>query len=208
MRNDHRVSSLGPLLILTLAATLHAQLLPIPQALIRAGKSLSSGPSMPSGPAPALDDILRDTDTIVRGVVGEPTSYLSDDEMDVYTDYQLRNPVFLYQAVITASKKPDVPTATVTVLGGTITSNGLSFTSKHEALPLLEPGTECVFLLKHVGNHYYVAGMYYGVFRVTGAGLAPLTIKASFAPELRGIPVSQAAEQMVTRTGALRAGRR
>lgn len=50
-----------------------------------------------------------------------------------------------------------MPAVTVTVPGGTITINSLTFTSLHEALPSLDPGTECLLLLKRVGDTYRVA---------------------------------------------------
>jgi len=188
--------------------TVHAQQETIPERLSRLGRSISSGPSIPSGLGPTLDHILADTDTIVMGVVGEPRSYLSDDQMAVYTDYQLRNPAFLYQAALTGSTKPELPTVTVTILGGTITMNGLSYTRKDEALPSLEPGTEGLFLLKRVGNRYHIAGTYYGAFRIAEGRLTPLTKAQGFAPELQGGLVTQAAASMVARATALHTTKR
>ena len=83
MEEVTRLSGQVLLLLLAFAGTTHAQLLTIPQALGRAGKSLSGGPSIRSGPAPTLDQVLGDTDMIVRGIVGEARSYLSEDQMIV-----------------------------------------------------------------------------------------------------------------------------
>jgi hypothetical protein len=91
------------LLVFALAATIDAQLQTIPEMLRTAGESMSGGPTIPSGVAPTLDRVLADTDMIVTGVVGQPRSYLSDDQRDVYTDYPLSNPAFLYQAILTGS---------------------------------------------------------------------------------------------------------
>lgn len=203
MRSRYRFSALASLLGCAAVLTVHAQLLTIPEALERAGKSLSSGPSAPSGPVPTLDQVLSKTDTIVRGIVGQPRSYLSDDQMDVSTDYQILNPVILYKAAPTATKKPEMPTVTVTTLGGVITINGLSFTSAHEALPPLEPGTECLFLLSHIGSRYYVAGAYYGAFRISNGKLLRLTQKQGFAPEIHGARATQAGDEMVRRLSAI-----
>jgi hypothetical protein len=101
-----------------------------------------------------------------------------------------------------------MPTMTVTILGGTITMNGLSFTSRHEALPFLEPGAEGLFLLKEVGNRYHLAGMYLGAFGIAEGKLTSLTKRQGFAPELRGALATQAAANMVARVRALHAGSR
>src|SRR5579862_3069057 len=99
-----------------------------------------------------MDQVLSVTDLLVRGVVGPPESYLSDDQMDVYTDYPIADPVVLYEAPAVESKTAAVQTVTVTLLGGVITIDGLSFTSKHQALPLLQVSTECMFLLRKIGG--------------------------------------------------------
>lgn len=203
-RHDHRRLLVTVLAAFVLAATIHAQLATIPEQLAREGRSLSAGPSIPSGLAPPFDRILGDTDVIVRGLVGEPRSYLSDDQLDVYTDYPLINPVVLYQSALVTATKPGMPTVIVTLLGGRIMINGLTFTSTHEALPSLEPGEECLFLLKRIGDRYRVAVTYFGVFRIAGEKLTPLVKISEFASEYRDAPAGQAAAEMVARLRTLR----
>ena len=53
---------------------------------------LIRGGSVPSGAAVDLDVILRDTDVIVRGVVGNPQIYLSDDQTTILSDYAIAKP--------------------------------------------------------------------------------------------------------------------
>jgi hypothetical protein len=82
--------SLAMLIGLSLLPTaILAQLKTIPTLLAEHGNDLRSGASVPSGAAPDLDVILRDTDLIVRGVVGNPRSYLSDDQMTIFSDYPI-----------------------------------------------------------------------------------------------------------------------
>jgi hypothetical protein len=185
------------------AVGLSAQLITIPEQLMRAGESLASGPAIPSGPPPSIDRVLNETGMIVRGVVGEPRSYLSDDKLEIYSDYPLRTPTILYQATMTALSKPGMPGVTVTAIGGAVTLNGLTFTSTHDALPHLEVGTECLFLLKRVGEKYFIAGTYYGAFRIVGGTVTPLAKTWGFAPELRGAPVDVVAADVVARVTAL-----
>jgi hypothetical protein len=57
---------------------------------------------------------------IVRGMVGEPTSYMSEDQRSVYTDYPIKNLSILYTEVVTETKQPGLPALAVTILGGAI----------------------------------------------------------------------------------------
>lgn len=172
----------------------------IPELLLRAGKSLSGLTTIPSGIPPTVSEILADTDMIVTGVIGEPRSYLSKDQKEVYTEYPIRKPVVLFQTESYAA----APAATVTLLGGAVTVNGLTFTSDVPALPRLPPGTECVLLLKRSGDEYRIAGEFYGAFRVVNGRIRPLTGKQGFAPEYRDAPAPQAIEDIVARARSAR----
>ena len=110
---------------------------------------------------------------MLRGRVGIPAAaYLSDDQMEVYTTYPVEPAVILYDADAAQPHLPTpLPRATVTLLGGTITTNGLTFKSDHGSLQRLEPGTECLLLLKHVANRYFIAGQYEGAFAIGAGGL-------------------------------------
>ena len=172
----------------------------IPDLLARAGKSVERGMTVPSGVAPSVDEVLAQADTVVRGVVGQPRSYMSDDQRDVYTDYPVLNPIILYQAQMVTSPTPGVVSAViVTLLGGTVTVNGLAFIVRVDGLPSLQPGAEGLFLLKRDGDKYRIAGTIYGAFRIVSERLVPLTRQSEFAPEYRDIPAAQAQEQLVSK---------
>jgi hypothetical protein len=153
-----------------------------------------------------MNELLQKTDIVVRGIVGNPKSYLSDDERNVYTDYVIVNPVFLYQPQLVPSARPGiVPSVTVTQLGGSITlPNGLTFTQTEQGLLLLEPGTEGLFLLQRVGDQHRLVGTFYGAFRIEAGTLTPLAKRQSFAPEYRGVPATEAEASMVARLQSLR----
>ena len=191
-------------LVLLIGSLESAQLATIPEQLARAGQSLASGASMPSGLPPFVDDVLMDTDVVVRGTVTQPQSYLSEDQLQVYTDYVIANPTFLYPSTLVVSKTPGVQTIKVTMIGGTVRINGLTFTSDHAALPLLASGAECLFLLKKVANRYHIAGIYYGVFRIDKERVTPETRQEGFAPEYSGISVTNAASAILERLATLR----
>jgi hypothetical protein len=89
---------------------------------------LTSGASVPSGAATDLDVILRDTDVIVRDIVGNPRSYLSDDQTTIFSDYPIIKPMIFFDEMVTSSSKPGPPETeiVVTLEGGKITLGGLT----------------------------------------------------------------------------------
>src|SRR4029453_18239529 len=123
----------------------------IPESLARAGKSIGAGAGIPSGVGPALDGLLIDTDLIVRGVLGQPKSYLSDDQRAVLTDYPVLRASILYERKGLASP-PDPVALAVTLLGGEIEINGLTYADRPAALPALTPGSEALLCLRVEGG--------------------------------------------------------
>lgn len=159
----------------------------IPEQLRTAGEPLFHAVTIPSGQPPAVDLVLRETDVVIRGILGSSRSYLSADEMRVYTDYTLSFPAVLFDRRPEPSRNSQpLTSATVTFLGGEVNVNGLTFSSVHQALPLPEPGTECVLFLTQEDGQLVVAGQYYGAFAVTGDQLMPLSAKRDYAAGLRG----------------------
>jgi hypothetical protein len=158
----------------------------------------------PSGKPPEVATVLRSTDLVVRGTLGEPQSYLSPDQRDVYTDYPLERPVVLFQKRQTASDKPGItPAITVTQLGGTISLNGVKFTQTEDGLPPLKPGSEGLFLLTRINDRYWIAGTFFGAFGIVDGKLKTLTSMQSFAKEFDGAPADRAGADLASlaRTG-------
>jgi len=143
--------------------------------------------------------LLKTTDVIVTGTIGEPLpGYLSDDQRNVYTDYPVLNPVFAYQAHMMPVSAPGAtPTIAITQPGGTINVNGTMFSMKHYGLPKLQPGTQGLFLLQRVGNKYLITGMgYAGAFQIANGKVIPLGERADFAHDFRNMNVSDAVAKM------------
>jgi len=149
--------------------------------------------------------VLAETDLIVRGVLDEPATRLSDDQMEVYTEYHLRNAVTSYSALSSAVQAGLQSRLTVTVLGGTVTINGLTFTRVHGALGSLKPNTEYLLLLRRIDNSYFLAGDYYGAFQVTGSTVTNPVQKPGFAEELNGKPVTEVEQTLLARIKAAHA---
>ena len=170
----------------------------IPEALARHGSSLERSVSGGCGaPHPRFRELLlATTDLVVRGVVRETRSYLSPNQQDVYTDYEISRPRVLYRSGSTSGGKPGMDFITVTLLGGTIEVNGLTFKSIHHALPSLHSGEEHILLLRQSDSRFFIAGNYFGAFRVVHGRVEPSGEKAWFAQKYRGMPAAGAARAL------------
>jgi len=192
-------------LLVLFAISAHAQRITIPEALARGG--VSGGGTAPSGLGPSLNEILQATDLVVVGTLGEPHSYLSQDQLDVNTDFPVENAtVFYYKYRSPKSPEPDnkiQQTLTLTQLGGTIVIDSKKFTQLETALPTLQLGTKGLFLLQRRGGKYWIAGpsatlLFYGAFSITHEEeLMPLMSRRDFAQEYRDLKVSEGLGRMM-----------
>jgi hypothetical protein len=159
---------------------------------------------MPSGPAPSIDAVLSRVDTVVRGTVGDSRSYLSPDQRDVWTDYQIINAIVLYQKRLSPTKTPGmIPTVSVTLRGGALTVNGRAFVARESGLPELPKGAECLFLLTHDNGKYVIAGRYYGAFAIRDDRVVPLTKKEGYAIEFSDVSISRVVSDVLDRLRAM-----
>jgi hypothetical protein len=136
---------------------------------------------------------------LVLGRLGEPHSYLSDDQMQVLTDYRLNEPNVFFDSTTRVAQGDTPHSIIVTQHGGTINVQGIMYTEAHEALGPLKPGSEVLCLLKRAGAKYQIAGFdgYYGVFEVENGVLKPLMSREDFAPDYRGRPLHDAVQSML-----------
>ena len=143
---------------------------------------------------PDMATVLRDADVIVMGMIGDSASHETSDHIDVVTDYEILQPIYLGRRPTARIPDPSAPLV-VTLPGGSITVDGLSFTSHHEGLPAPAPGTWCLLLLKERPEGYGLAAEYLGAFTIDDGLMTPLTTKKHFAPELRGAVAEDVARQ-------------
>lgn len=174
----------------------------IPEAMARGATGRTA--TAPSGKSPTIAELLREADIVVRGIVGEPRSYLSEDKLNVYTDYPLVHPVVLFQRKALTSPTPGQHSVTVTQLGGRITVGNLDFTQAEMGLSRLVPGSEGIFILKWNQNKSHIAGTFYGAFGVSNKTVMPLTSKHDFALDYRGAPVDTVLADLTTRLQIVR----
>jgi hypothetical protein len=95
-------------LILTSTAVASAQRPTIPDAIARGG--IGSAATVPSGPNPSVTTLLASTDILVFGRLGQPRSYLSGDQTEVFTDYNLEDAMMYFERIPRDSRRfPEPP---------------------------------------------------------------------------------------------------
>jgi hypothetical protein len=78
------------------------------------------------GSLPSLADVVKPADLIVEGVVKRRTAYLTADERDIFTDYDLAILRVLFQREMLASSRPGVAVPLIfKSLGGQVVVDGL-----------------------------------------------------------------------------------
>lgn len=203
-RSGATCGAAGATLVLALAASAGAEqaaATTIPQLLKAAGKSLRHVTGVPSGQPPTVEQLLSVADVVVRGGIGPARTHLTEDQREIQTDYSVSNPVVLFSATRTA------PSNIVVVLRvGSVTIDGLTFTSENEALPALKEGSEYVLILKQVGDAYEVSGPYLGAFKIEGGIVRLATRKQGFGREFDGANAA-ALESKVAQIGQARSAR-
>lgn len=163
----------------------------IPDAVARGAKGRIR--SQPSGPVPAMRDLLVTADLVVRGTIADSVSYLSADKRDVYTDHMLTNTTIMYQSSIPSSPQPSPPTSLfVTQLGGSVTLGEATYTQVEDGLPLLNRGTEALFIAVRRDGKYHLAQVFYGAFEISKGSFKPLAGRADFAAEFKDVPAATA----------------
>lgn len=174
----------------------------IPESIAAGAVGQSS--SSPSGQLPLITDVLAQADLVVRGVLGTPVSYLSDDQCDVLSDYPVIEPVILHQSRMSTSDRPGMPPPiVVTRLGGTVMVGGVRFNHTNAGLPPLQPGAEGLFILKLVSGKYRLLYDFLGAFRISAGKLENLSERADFAPEYQDVSASEALADVAARLQAL-----
>jgi hypothetical protein len=148
--------------------------------------------TVPSGPCLSMETILRSTEMVVVGRIGDPTSYMAPSHRAIYTDYMLTNATVLYDAHPSEPHDSASRPVVVTQLGGTIEIHGVRFTQKESGLTPLEPGHIGLFLLERVQGKNMIARRWYGAFDVTNAHFVPLFTREDFAAEYRALGAADA----------------
>lgn len=88
------------------------------------GRSIQS-----CGPSPSLVSVVKRADLIAEGIVKARASYLTPDERDMFTDYEIAMRSVLFQREVLASSRPGVAIPVIFKShGGQVVINGLRLT--------------------------------------------------------------------------------
>ena len=128
-------------------------------------------------PPITLREVLAKVDVVFRGtVIGAEGSYVSEDGLDVLTEYSVDGSPVMVHDRVNGGPGEDRPRAIIVVQrGGTTLIDGQQVTVTHGGLEPLRPGTEAVFMLHRDGDteKYRLVMDYFGVFTIDNGVVIP-----------------------------------
>jgi hypothetical protein len=157
------------------------------------------------GPIVTTQQMLAETDVVVRGLLGPGVAHLSADERAIMTTYELVNPQVSFSKTTAQANRPGVvPRAiSLTQPGGTVAIGEFTATVEYDDVPNLRSGMELIALLTDRQGQYFAArGI--GLFEVHEARIVPIA-KARELRQFRGMAKDAFLEEVVRlRKGANR----
>lgn len=155
------------------------------------------------GPVVTLEQILAETDLVVRGSVGRATAKLSADEREITTTYEIVNPQVSFSKSYAQAARPGLPTRVITVTqpGGTVSIGAFTATIRYDDAEMLKTGTDVIVLLRDDRESYAISGRA-GMFEVRDARIVPLAKRrgehqrfAGMTPEVFLVALRKALKQ-------------
>lgn len=192
----HRASLIGIGVLLMTATGISQARLPELAAKIR---QPFSRPRVRELIPKSLDELAREADLVVQGVVNPTTTHLSPKGTEIYTDYivTLKRVLFSASGMPQHRATPGFVSVQFTQYGGTMVFDGVRVDCFDEHLPLLEAGFEAVlFLKRHAGADVYDLVGEIGAFGVRDGRLEGLVKPASVFKSMEGTSVSELATQI------------
>jgi hypothetical protein len=146
----------------------------------------------------SLQQLVAKSDLIVRGVLGEPRTYVSDDGQSIYTDFPLTPTDFIYSPSVQTSAKPSLaPSIVITLLGGNVVLEGRPVSWVHKATPILRRGNEGIFLLTRRQGKMFLVFNYLGAFDIDSDVATPASRLAGLPKSVGEKPVSTMRTEIV-----------
>ena len=108
------------------------------------------------GPEPSLADVVTGADLIVEGVVRTRASYLTDDDRDIFTDYDVAIRRALFQREMLASSRPGVVEPMIfKIFGGQVVVDGHKITvdAQHNSARVTLAEGDHVYLFARHDHH-------------------------------------------------------
>jgi hypothetical protein len=119
--------------------------------------------------------VLDRTDVVLRGIVGNGVSSLSDDDADVSTTYTILSQQVLFSSSVMTSARPGstVVPISFTNPGGTVQIEGFKATVTHTDAAKVRSGIEVILLLHNDHGTYRASGGT-GAFQIKNSTIVPL----------------------------------
>jgi hypothetical protein len=179
-----------------------AQRLTIPRAVER----MKPGPYVTSrvsevSPTP-FPEMVRQCDAIVHGTLKKIRTYLSPDEMELYTDYEITPLAVIARGSLPVLNKPG-PQHPIVLRqwGGETTINGVPVKMYDENFPLLPTDTPLLLFLNHDAqtDRYEIFGEITGAFELEGGRRLVHLLSPSVGPSyahLKGADIADAIREI------------
>lgn len=184
----------GFLLSVAVAASIGAQGPTIPELAARATEPVVTLNRNRDVVTLELAELLGRSDLVVRGTIVPLRSYLSDDQLAIYTDY-LVSPVRL---IVMRHARHDKPTLGLNEIafshfGGTMTFHGVTVQVIDRNLPPFKKNTEVIVLLQRSGNETKASAPFkivgsLAAFEIRRGGVHPMMEPTHELGQYRGMP--------------------
>jgi hypothetical protein len=127
---------------------------------------------------PPFEEIVAKADLIVHGRAVATKTYLSDDQMHLYTDYLITPVRVLLQRTVMSTPVPGAtpPPIIVRQFGGEMMIDGVTVSDQDDEQPPLQSGAEVLLILVYnkADGKYRLPEDIAGAFSVNGSQIAPL----------------------------------
>jgi hypothetical protein len=162
------------LVVAALAVTAQAQVPTLRERVARERADISSTRNV-EFPARSIAHVLKQTDLVVRGILGPPVAHLSADGHDIFTTYDLNAPQVLFSAKVAEVSRPGLSVTAIRLRqpGGRLQIDGFTATVRYDNAPSLSVGMDVVLLLRDDRGVYEAAGGA-GIFQVRDDTIVPL----------------------------------
>lgn len=152
-----------------------------------------------------LDKLADDADLIVVGRLVRAKSYMTSDQTDVYTDYDLHSDRVIVDrgaVIATASTPGRIPPLSVTVFGGELSVNGTPVRVSDTSLKQWREGARLLMFLSKTKepNRFRLYGGSAGLFEIDSIGRVTSLLNHPYRDnDVRGRTIEQLTQFVIKR---------
>jgi hypothetical protein len=180
--------------LLALGVSVSAAQLTLPQlAKLRGPEPVSRSRTRELVP-PSFEDIVARADLIVQGRVAQTKTYLSNDQIHLFTDFVVApTRVVLQRTGLTVRRPGESTEIIVKQFGGTTMIDGVQVSDSDDDMPLLQNGANVLLILVYNKEEakYQLPDEVAGAFSVAGSRIAPLLRASRKFERFHGMDVTQ-----------------